>query len=479
MHITRVIMSMSAFVLGMPGLFAQNTVLLEDFATIRFSDGSTLSCPSPQAKGAYSASATYSQCDFVSNPGAPSAFVSRQNNNVGNALPINTGVSASWGVPIFNYYTGENGGQQFLIQSGPGGFMQGTLNSTGNSGLYDQFLPTEANWAFPNAYVQHWIKSGTWSAAINRLTFQYQCNMAITDGGPSHTIEIGTYIRPQNYSDASWAGQHYYHFLAPNVYPNRWIYATLNKRPEHRVGAGSPEAHPDDPEQNNSTTGTPVHYYDGMTRFYIDWVYKQSSGLVCQFANFQLSTVSNELDGLSTTGAGGTTQGYMGAITATYSGPTAGYPHGRYEAIWQGPSQISSGQSYNIRYSTSDMHVTGFSSGTSGGVVTGPGGSDYTTVAWYSPDMSQATTMYVAIQPVGQTAFAEVQIPGVGGTPVVSQCDPTGDGVVNNADVQLAINQALGFSACTDDLNGDGLCTVLEVQRIINAAMGGTCRVGQ
>jgi hypothetical protein len=58
-------------------------------------------------------------------------------------------------------------------------------------------------------------------------------------------------------------------------------------------------------------------------------------------------------------------------------------------------------------------------------------------------------------------------------------CDLNGDGVVNNADVTSAINQALGTAGCsTANLSGGGTCTVVDVQRVINASLGQSCRVG-
>ncbi len=58
-----------------------------------------------------------------------------------------------------------------------------------------------------------------------------------------------------------------------------------------------------------------------------------------------------------------------------------------------------------------------------------------------------------------------------------SQCDLNGDGVVNVADVQIAVNEVLGLSACTMNLDGTGTCDVAEVQRVITAALGGACVV--
>ena len=68
------------------------------------------------------------------------------------------------------------------------------------------------------------------------------------------------------------------------------------------------------------------------------------------------------------------------------------------------------------------------------------------------------------------SATAPVQIP----------CDVNGDGVVNVADVQAAVNQALGVVPCgTADLQGTGQCTVIDVQRVINTVFtGAACEIG-
>lgn len=63
--------------------------------------------------------------------------------------------------------------------------------------------------------------------------------------------------------------------------------------------------------------------------------------------------------------------------------------------------------------------------------------------------------------------------------PPTPTCDLNGDGRVDTLDVQLAINQSLGVSACTNgDLDKSGRCDVVDVQRVVNAALGGACRIG-
>ena len=58
-----------------------------------------------------------------------------------------------------------------------------------------------------------------------------------------------------------------------------------------------------------------------------------------------------------------------------------------------------------------------------------------------------------------------------------SPCDLNGDGAVNIADVQLAVNEVLGVSACSMNLDGTGTCDIADVQRIISAALGSSCAV--
>ncbi len=65
-------------------------------------------------------------------------------------------------------------------------------------------------------------------------------------------------------------------------------------------------------------------------------------------------------------------------------------------------------------------------------------------------------------------------------TAAPNPCDLNGDGVVNNADVQIAISQVLPPGSCKSaDLIGNGQCGIVDVQRIIDASMGQPCRTGQ
>ncbi len=64
--------------------------------------------------------------------------------------------------------------------------------------------------------------------------------------------------------------------------------------------------------------------------------------------------------------------------------------------------------------------------------------------------------------------------------PPATTCDLNGDGSINLADIQLAVNQAVGVSLCTTaDLRQNGQCSVIDVQRVVAASMGGGCLIGQ
>jgi uncharacterized repeat protein (TIGR01451 family) len=58
---------------------------------------------------------------------------------------------------------------------------------------------------------------------------------------------------------------------------------------------------------------------------------------------------------------------------------------------------------------------------------------------------------------------------------VYSVCDVNQAGSTTVADVQNAINQALGAASAANDLNRDGLVNVVDVQIVLNAALSLGC----
>ncbi len=370
------------------------------------------------------------------------------------------------GVNLWSAYQGEDPGQVFSIVSGT--FQDKGSTSTGCSytgcGLYPQFMPGGSGYGYPQGYALNYLRSGTWDPNYNRLAFQFKCDTAVGRQGTAGNVQIGTYIRYHGSSDPNWQGDHYYHFIDPNVYPGQWINVIINRVPQHEVGASDGSyTYPDDPDY---TGANPVHYFDGLTRFYFDTQpvgSKGWSGATCQFANFTFAKAVNE------------PESYVSSVTAQYNGSA-------YEVTWAAPRMVTGGQLYSVRYSTSDMHVNGFTSGTDGGTVRGPDGSAYVSTIWKSAAMAQAPTMYIAIQPSGQSTFTQVVVSTSGTAPpppTTSACDVNGDSAVNSADVTLAIKAALGTASCAKDLDANGVCNVVDVQRVVNASLGAPCRTGQ
>jgi hypothetical protein len=246
----------------------------------------------------------------------------------------------------------------------------------------------------PSGFAKYWIRSGTWDPNVNRLEFWVKSTASVqrnTDGSPN--LEIGTYTKAIDNQPAN-QGDHYYHQIDFNIYPNRWVKFVLNRVPQHQVSDSGTINYPDNP------TAPGWNYYDGLTRFYFGYAYQSSSvwgNATYWFKDYRFSIVSGEPD----------TQ--VATVTAQYTGT-------RYELTWAGPkSQVVS---YDVRYSTSSMKGTGFLSGTSGGTVKNTGDT-YTGVFWSSPAMAEAAQIYLAIRPQGGSAFTEISLPaqGGGGTP--------------------------------------------------------------
>jgi hypothetical protein len=102
-------------------------------------------------------------------------------------------------------------------------------------------------------------------------------------------------------------------------------------------------------------------------------------------------------------------------------------------------------------------------------LTSNPEGGNYAPAQQYKFD--QQTVPRANLSDLGAFAYAAI---------TSNPCDLNADGVVNMLDVEIAVNQGLGISPCTNAALGQpGVCTVLDVQRIINAAMGQACKLGQ
>lgn len=269
-------------------------------------------------------------------------------------------------------------------------------SATDSCGFYWQFRPIgPGGYSYPRDYAQGYVKSGTWDPGMNRLRYQMMCTrpgasgviVPASNGASNHNN--GTYTKAISNAALGSQGQHYYHDLNPNIYQGQWMTYELNRMVSHRVGASDGYVNwPEDPEWYLPSRGTqaPVHYFDGLTRFYmqigpVNGVNDAWSNLTCRLGTVVMDKVANQ------------PEAYTRSTVSQYNGSA-------YEVWWGGPRNgTSASTTFRVHYSANDMMVNGFSSGTDGGSVQSEGGA-YAQARWTSPAMQQAATMYVGIRPV-------------------------------------------------------------------------------
>src|SRR5581483_6535448 len=166
------------------------------------------------------------------------------------------------------------------------------------------------------------LRSGTWSPDVNRMTFWMRTSARIArKPGGDQTAEIGTYSKADD-GQASNQGDHYYHYLCADWWPNHWMLVTLNRQVQHKVGQ--------DPNINwpeNPTASGGWNYFDGLTRFYFTSEYGDPNiwgNQSYDFADFEFATVTGEPDA------------QVASVTAIYTGD-------HYEVSWQAPKNQNVG----------------------------------------------------------------------------------------------------------------------------------------
>lgn len=363
--------------------------------------------------------------------------------------------NAAGGDLVALYVDSAHAGQTASIENG-----MYKVSAGANEGWMWQFLPQP--YVGRTGFLQGWLKSGSSKSDYNRLTLRMKCDKSVPRGYGGNSVSdhmnFGTYVKRTDDACTNCQGQHYYHGMNPNIYANRWMYITLNRKPQHRVGLPGSADVVDDPEWNAPTEYGPAHYYEGFTRFYFQDFSEAANGNVCYFDDLKLDYASGEPDFL------------VSSVTATYNGSA-------YELSWA--TRKNSNDWFDVRYSTSSMKVNGWQTGTAAGGV-GGNETDYTSVLWTSPSMKESSTgMYFAIRPSKQALFTEVYVPAITQTPAANSCDLNGDGVVNGDDLTLLQKSVVGTQGCVADLDANGKCDVVDLQRVANAALGQPCRVGR
>jgi hypothetical protein len=234
---------------------------------------------------------------------------------------------------------------------------------------------------------------------VNRLSFWMRVSgttVIKNRGSGRMTASVGTYTKVPDAARAN-QGDHFYHFLYPNWYPNQWMLVTINRVPQHMVSQSGGINWPENPTRwtgRPNRNGVDWDYFDGLTRFYIEEEYPDFSawgGREYEFADFQFATITGEPDTL------------VASVTATYTGSG-------YELSWQGPKNKT--QQYTVYTAPVSMHARGLGAGTKSTTTVATTGDDYGGVLWASPAMAQPREgMYFAILPSGQANFTEIYLP--------------------------------------------------------------------
>jgi hypothetical protein len=258
-------------------------------------------------------------------------------------------------------------------------------------GLYVLFWPLQLDrFPDPTGFTRHYIKSGTWNPLVNRMEFMFKCDMTKTVEESYESIHIGTYVKPRT-APSFDQGMHYYHFFHPNIYANRWVKMEMNWAPSYRVSSDASTNYSPDVEWVNPTSSQPVHYFDGLTSWYLSMGSDNGVPYNCWFDDFKMFAETGEPDEK------------VKSIAATYNGTA-------YEISWE--TLKNTVLDFEIRYSTQSMKASGFSSGTLAGTrqkqdMGGYAGIRFTT----SPMPEHSIGLYFAIRPVGDARFTEIFVP--------------------------------------------------------------------
>jgi hypothetical protein len=263
----------------------------------------------------------------------------------------------------------------------------------------------------------NWLRSslisGTWPGfnQITKMRFHIKPPVSLTLGSDGqHNYELGTYMRsqagdPTTHSDG---GSHYYHFL--NLVGGVWNYVEVSWYPDHKVGQ-DPNTNWDfarypTVDQGTATgstqygTDTTFNYFDAWTYFYFEQL-AVTGGAYPQQAyldQFELLTDTTPND-------------YMQSrnLTGTYVPGS-----NRLFVSWQRRKGMpADATNYETKYAFSNIHALGWNNAT-----TPPGGGSIPPNGYAGMSYDNSTirmgsnrSIFFGVRPVGQTTFAEIEIP--------------------------------------------------------------------
>jgi hypothetical protein len=274
--------------------------------------------------------------------------------------------------------------------------------------IYIHFQPRgdPGGFPYPEGYMQHYVKGGTWSALMTRLRFKVTCNENITrnpDGRDN--LQIGTYVKNHADVDLNTQGQHYYHLLGLNYFANEPLWLYLPPQPQHLVSAPGDRNAPYDPEFPASS-----HYWDGLTNWYYDGFCSEGTTFI--WDDFTFEQVDSATEPIAMV-QGSTDPAPLSMQLAASIGVTYNPGAGKFEVTWAGPKNLSS--SYRVAYKTSSMKAAGgWDSGTWDGTTLTSNLGTYTGRLWQSPALPRQV-MFFGIKPTTNNPsafFTEVMYRG-------------------------------------------------------------------
>jgi hypothetical protein len=245
---------------------------------------------------------------------------------------------------------------------------------------------------YPESTIGQFIKNGgTWDPTVNRFQLYLKhdgINRAVS-GANRPSLSFGTYEFLG--TDPSDKG-HQYHDGGYPITSGAWVQVELDESFSHTVGASSPYPYTNDPYEHQgwldypSWKGGVRHYFDAQERWYID-----TSSVDPNFLPLSGSTLTMKSAKLYKTFR--EPYQFVRGTAITYDGT-------KYQLGWVTPRPdfVFQPITYKVRYSSTDMHVSGFSAGADGGSANS---SNLGVMVYYaSPVMAQASTIYFGLRPV-------------------------------------------------------------------------------
>jgi hypothetical protein len=279
----------------------------------------------------------------------------------------------------------NSSGQVLTLETNPSR-LQVTVPA--NHAAYWYFKPgVGSQYGYPESYSQYYLRSGTWDPDNNRLGFLVRLSVNFNgNANNSDNLQVGMYIRDHQNNDPGDQGSHPYHKF--NIYftANRWVKVICDRHPGKENPGGT-----NDPQDDPFFASMGEHYFDALQHWYYDM-----QGGPASAHTWDMARVVFWKD---------TQDGDAREISNVY-----GYYTGTQYRVGFNNRDLQT-HTFDIRYSTSNLHTNGFTSGTSGGQVDSTG-DNYTGCNWTSGALAeQSPGLFVGIRRVGQTAFRQIWIP--------------------------------------------------------------------